>query len=256
MLNNPTPYPEINEILTLLLTRVKAVLGKQFTGMYLYGSLSSGDFDLTSSDIDFAIVTEDILPQKTIVKLESMHQEIWQSGLKWAAKLEGSYLPKDLMRRHNPNGPACPTVNEGSFFLDQRGSDWILQRHIIRECGIVVNGPAPKTLIDPVSPADIRQAILGLLDEWWFPMLSNPTWLRERGSEYHAYAVISMCRALHGIKHGIIASKPAAARWAQTEYNQWHMLIEKSIATQAGTHPGFADEALAFISFCYAKITT
>ena len=42
---NPTPYADVNAILGLLLARVERILGDQFTGMYLYGSLSSGDFD-------------------------------------------------------------------------------------------------------------------------------------------------------------------------------------------------------------------
>ena len=56
----PTPYPDVNEILDLLLARASAILGPQLVGMYLYGSLSSGDFDPASSDIDFVIVTEQL----------------------------------------------------------------------------------------------------------------------------------------------------------------------------------------------------
>ena len=172
--NFPTKYPEINKILELLLSSASRVLGSQLTGMYLYGSLSSGDFDLETSDIDFLIVTTSTLSNKTIAELESMHHQIWTSGLKWAAKLEESYIPKRDIRRHNPHSAPCPTVNEGKFYLDKRGSDWIIQRHVIREQGIVLAGPEPKTLIDPVSPEDIRRSVVGVLHEWWFPMLEDP----------------------------------------------------------------------------------
>ena len=246
----PTPYADVNEILNLLLTKTSAILGPQFVGMYLYGSLSSGDFDPGSSDIDFVVVTETNLAQDTISALKSMHAELWASGLKWAARLEGSYLPKSLIRRHDPHGPACATVNEGAFFLDQRGSDWIIQRHVIRECGVILRGPDPKSLIDPVSADDIRQAVHGVLQEWWFPMLENPAWLERHGSEYHAYAVINMCRALHALQHGTIVSKPAAAQWAQNKFGEpWRALIEKALVSQHGSLPGFLDEALSFIRF-------
>jgi hypothetical protein len=255
MVTQPTPYPGINKVLDLLLSGVKNILGKQLVGMYLYGSLSSGDFDPQSSDIDFVVVTEDVLPPETVSALEAMHKNIWASGLKWAAKLEGSYVPKGLIRRHDPHASPCPTVNEGEFFVDQRGSDWISQRHVMRECGVTVYGPDPKTLIDPVSPDDIRQAILGVLQEWWFPMLANPDWLRRHGSVYHAFAVITMCRALHAFKHGAIVSKPAAAKWAQAEFGaQWEALIEKALASQHGGGPGFLGEALEFIRFTKEQI--
>lgn len=255
MVAQPTPYPDVNEILNLLLTQATAILEPQLVGMYLYGSLSSGDFNPASSDIDFAIVTETALEPGVISTLQKMHTEIWASGLKWAAKLEGSYVPKNLIRRHDPAGPPCPSVNEGAFFVDRLGSDWIIQRHVIRECGVIISGPDPKTLIDPVSKDEIQQAVLGVLDEWWFPMLENPAWLSEHGSVYHAYAVISLCRALHALRHGIIVSKPMAAKWAQSEFgSQWSALIEKALTAQAGNQPGFLDESLNFLRFTKAQV--
>ena len=89
-----TPHDDVNAILDILLKDVKEILDEQFIGMYLYGSLASGDFDPKSSDIDFVVVTKDILPDETISKLETLHKQIWSSGLKWAAKLEGAYVPK------------------------------------------------------------------------------------------------------------------------------------------------------------------
>ena len=255
MVTMPTLYPDVNEVLNLLLARANAVLGSQLIGMYLYGSLSSGDFDPASSDIDFVIVTETSLAQETIFELEKMHAKIRASGLKWAAKLEGSYIPKSLIRRQDPLGQPCPTITEGAFFIDRRGSDWIIQRHVIREYGVILSGPDPKTLIDPVSSDEIRQAVHSVLDEWWFPMLENPAWLSEHGSEYHAFAVISMCRALHALRHGIIVSKPVAAKWAQNEFgSQWSSLIEKALVSQVGNKTGFLGETLNFLRFTKERI--
>jgi predicted nucleotidyltransferase len=70
---SPTPYPDVNEILELLLASVRDVLRDQFVGMYLYGSLSSGDFEPAASDIDFLVVTKAMLPEETIAALEAMH---------------------------------------------------------------------------------------------------------------------------------------------------------------------------------------
>jgi hypothetical protein len=231
--NRPTKYPEINKILDSLLQSSSQILGNQLVGMYLYGSLSSGDFDLETSDIDFLVVTTSTLPDKTIAELEAMHHRIWNSGLKLAGKLEGSYIPKREIKRHDPRNGPCPTVNEGRFYLDRPGSDWIIQRHIVREQGVILAGPDPKTLIDPVSAADLRRAVKGVLYEWWFPMLEDPTWLREHGSEYHAYAILTMCRALYTLENGAIVSKLAAAHWVQGKLgDEWSKVIDQAIIAQ------------------------
>jgi predicted nucleotidyltransferase len=247
----PTPYPDVNEVLLLLLTNVKEILKDQFVGMYLYGSLSTGDFNPETSDIDFLFVTSETLSEETISELEAMHKETWATSLKRAGKLEGAYIPRELIRRHNLGGPACPTVNEGQFYVAPLGSDWIIQRHVVREYGVVIGGPDPKTLIDFVSPDEIRGAVLAVLQEWWFPMLDDPSWLRQHDSAYHAFAVITMCRVLHALEHGTIVSKPQAVQWARRRlHDPWTQLIDKAIA--ASQHEGqddFLDEALDFIRF-------
>jgi len=248
----PTSSPDVNEVLNLLLAKVREILGGQFVGMYLYGSLASGDFDPESSDIDFLVVTADKLPEETISKLEGMHDHLWATGLKWASKLEGAYVPRQLIRRHHPNGPPCPTVNEGRFYMAGLGSDWIIQRHIVRESGAVLAGPEPKTLIDPVTPEEIRGAVLGVLQEWWFPMLDDPAWLSEHGTEYHAFAILTMCRALYALEHGTVVSKQAAAKWAQTRLgNRWARIIEQSIPAQkpGSGQADLLNEALELIRY-------
>ena len=210
----PSIFPDVNEVLHLLHTNAKEILGDQFVGMYLYGSLSSGDFNPKTSDIDFLFITKSTLSDETVSKLEAMHKQTWATSLKRAGELEGSYVPKDLIRKHDPNGAPCPMVNEGKFFVDKRGSDWIIQRHVVREYGVTIEGPDPKTLIDFVTPEDIRGAVMGSLTEWWFPMLDDPSWLRDNEAGYRAYAVITMCRVLHALETGTITSKPKATQWA------------------------------------------
>ena len=245
-----TPYPDVNEVLNLLLLNVKEILKAQFVGIYLYGSLSSGDFNPETSDVDFLAVTAESLSGARIAQLKSMHDHLWSSGLKQAERLEGAYVPKELIRRHDSNGKPCPTINEGKFYVASLGSDWIIQRHVVREYGIVLEGPDPKTLIEFVSADEIREAVRGILNEWWFPMLDDPSWLRQHQSNYHGYTVITMCRALHALWHGTIVSKPVAVRWAEENLgSQWHRLIEQAVASQSGKYSEFYQETLEFIDF-------
>jgi hypothetical protein len=209
----PTSYPDVNVTLDALQASAQAILGANFVGMYLYGSLASGDFDPERSDIDFVIVTKGLISNETIAGLEAMHTRTYASGLKWARKLEGAYIPQSDIRSYEPDHAPCPFLNEGRFYLAGLGSDWVIQRHVLREQGVTVAGPEIRRLIDPVRPTGLRQAVLAVLREWWAPILQNPALVRD--GEYQAYAVLTMCRSLYTLEHGTISSKPVSARWAQ-----------------------------------------
>ena len=248
MINHLTPYPEVNAVLSDLLERVQAILEERFVGLYLYGSLASGDFNLHQSDIDFIVVTTHELPEATINELETMHKELAGSGSKWAQKLEGVYIPEGFLPCYNPADPPIPTLNEGQFYLGRQGSDWVIQRNILREQGVVIAGPPLQDMIEPVSPDDLRAAVLAILHEWWQPMLSDPARLEAPG--YQPYAVLSMCRTLYTLEHGDIASKGDSARWATTKLGQeWAGLIGRALAWQRGHETEGIERTLDFIRF-------
>ena len=194
------------------------------------------------------VVTDTDLSDELVRGLEALHVRLWNSGLKWAVKLEGAYVPQHTLRRYNPDSAPCPTINEGRFYLDQQGSDWIIQRYILREYGAAVCGPSLKSSIDPVTPDDLRRAVSGVLREWWQPMLANPGWIRNR--EYEAYATLTMCRALHALEYGDIVSKRAAARWAQQTLDEkWSHLIDRALAWPQEPQPESLNETLELIRF-------
>jgi hypothetical protein len=246
IMTNPSPYPDVNAVLHLLLARVQAALGDHFVGMYLHGSLASGDFDPQRSDIDFVVVTADALPDALIPALAALHARLIDSRLSWAAKLEGTYFPQQALRHYAPSDALFPSLNEGSFYMGGHGSDWVIQSHILREHGIVLAGPAPRSLIDPVAPDDLRRATRELLREWWAPMLHDST--RLQSAEYQAYAVLTMCRALYTLATGAVASKPVAARWAQAALGARRAaLIERALAWRPGMPLDVLDETLDLI---------
>lgn len=248
-LTPPTLDPDIESLLQRLLSEAQAVLGDHFAGMYVHGSVASGDFTPGRSDIDFVVVTTAELPAELLPALEAMHARLTASGLKWATHLEGSYIPEQALRCYDPAHNHHPALRvDGTFAVDGHGNDWIVQRYLIREKGLVLAGPEPKTLIDPIHPDDLRQAVLGTLQEWWAPQLQEP--FRLYGREYQAYATLTMCRILYTLRHGDIASKAAAARWAQaTLEEQWTDLIDRALAWPHEPQPDSLAETLDFIRY-------
>ncbi len=257
---NPTPYPDVNATLAELLSGAQAVLGSRFIGMYLYGSLAGGDFNPESSDIDFVVVTNSDtstgsahrLPDETVAALRALHTRLAESGLKWAQKFEGAYVPQRVLRRHQPGAAPCPQINEGNFYLDALGDDWVIQRDVLYRQGVTLAGPPPQTLIDPVTPDELSQAVVGLFHSWWEPMLDDPSWLQR--DDYRAYAVLSMCRVLYTLQFGLIASKPVSARWAQQVIRQHAELIQQALQWTGGTRFNYLDETLALMRYTRAEI--
>lgn len=247
-MNAPTPYRDVNAVLQLLLTGVDSVLTGRLAGVYLHGSLASGGFDPARSDVDFLVVTEGRPPEGVLSSLAAMHRNIAASGLKWASKLEGSYIPRDALRRYDPKNTIHPALRvDGSFGMDGHGSDWIIQRHIIHEKGIVLLGPPARELIDPVSSDQLRGAVRGILREWWSPPFPSPG--RFESEEYRAYVVLTMCRALYTLHYGTVSSKPVAARWAQQTIGEpWAGLIECALLWTP-CQPLLKDETFSFIQY-------
>ncbi|HEX7976401.1 MAG TPA: aminoglycoside adenylyltransferase domain-containing protein [Anaerolineales bacterium] len=249
----PTPYPDVNAILDQVLAGVQAILGDQFTGMVLYGSLALGDFDPLKSDIDFVVITSGELPGELLDELKTMHLQIASGSSKWAAELEGSYIPQQALRRYDPASAWHPHIDRGSGVLKvmQHHSDWIIQRYSLREYGVVLAGPDPKTLIDPIEPADLRQAVLDT--RWWWEQQVQDT-RQVASSGYQAYTILTMCRMLYTLEYGTIVSKPKAARWArQSLGGRWEVLIDRALDWQPGAPMDRLAETLDLIRFTLSR---
>jgi len=224
----PTPYPDVNVFLKLLVSNMQSILGDHFIGLYLGGSLAVGDFNPQRSDIDFVAVTLDDLPPERVAALQAMHIRLWAIAIPWGRRLDGSYVPQHVFRRWTADHPPCPFVEGDGFTVTQQGSA-VIQRHIIHRYGVAVAGPRPEEILDSVSAEELRGALHEILERWWRPLLDEPAWVRQ--SEMQPFAILTMCRTLYTLEHGVIASKPVAARWCkQAIGRQWTELIDWALA--------------------------
>ena len=242
-----TGHPDVDAVLAQLLADVRGALGPQLVGVYLDGSLATRDFAEASSDIDVLVVTEDVLSDEAVAALATMHVRIATGTSRWARELEVSYIPRRALRRFDPDDNCHPCIERGSgrLTVETHDRDWVIHRHVVREHGVALAGPDPRTLIDPVGAGDLRDAVVSLLHGWWRPA----TTCRRRLDHpfYRSYAVLTMCRMRYTLQHGVVVSKPLAARWAQAALDAtWTPLIQAALAWSSDIVPDLA-ETLRFI---------
>ena len=115
--------------------------------------------------------------------------------------------------------------NGETLHMMTHASDWIIQRHLLRERGVVIIGPSLKTLIAPISPDEIRQAIIEVLPLWVKPIVEDPTQIKSRG--YQSFIVLSLCRMLYTLQYGTIVSKRVAALWGQDTLGEQRISLIK-----------------------------
>lgn len=250
---HPTPYADVNALLDRLLAMQREALGPRFVGLYLFGSLSWGDFDPASSDVDFLTVTKGALDADAVARLDRLHRELAASGLPRATKLEGSYFPRRALWRYDLARAVHPTIGvDWPFGLACHRENWIIERHIVRERGVVIAGPPPETLIDAVAPDQLREAVRAGLGAFWSRQLAEPDWLRPLN--YQAFAILTMCRALYTLRTGEVTSKLEAARWARRDLPApWPAAVARALATRADPRPGDLDATLDFIRYAIAS---
>ena len=248
----PTPYPDINQVLLTLLNNARTILDDYFTGMYLYGSLASGDFDLGRSDIDPLVVTSKELPDNLISDLKVMHRRLYESGSAWATKMTGAYIPLDALRKYNPTGPLCPLINRDEFLVASPEIDWVIHRHILYTSGVVITGPPLQSIIDPVCPEELKDAVLTLLRNNWTSLVHHTDIFL--GAGHQPFIVLTMCRALYTLKHGSVVSKRRSAEWATANLDKkWTELIEQAIAWHYGDIPGDIGQSQEFMRYIFRE---
>jgi Domain of unknown function (DUF4111)/Nucleotidyltransferase domain len=253
----PTPYPDLNEVLDDLVTSVGAILGDNFVGAYLQGSFALGDAD-EHSDVDFIVATERELSDAQVDALQAVHKRIYALESPWAQHLEGSYVPKDELRRVNARPAWWYLDNGATELVKDTHCNTAVVRWSLREKGVVLAGPDPKTLIDPVSPDELRSDVLIALREWADWLNSNNSFSR-RGQ---AVIVLSMCRILNTFESGVVATKREAGEWALGALTpEWTSLVQQALddredpwsKVREPADPETIKLTLAFVSYALEK---
>ena len=251
----PTNYPHIDMLLDTLLTRMQGVLGDKLIGLYLYGSLVTGDFDDHLSDIDLlAAIASELTPAEADAIIQ-MHAGIVRESAQWDNRIEVAYNTLHGLRMFKTERGNLGIISPGEpFHIVDAGDDWLVNWYFVQVYGVTLFGVPPTSIITPVSKREFLDAVKAHILAW-----------REYINDIdhrpgQAYAILTMCRGLYTVRHGEHVSKRKAAEWAIETFPEWATLITNALAWRLVPnepnvdHAATLEETRRFVQFAIGEM--
>lgn len=249
-----TPYPELDRLLREMLGHWREILGENLAGAYVQGSFALGGGD-RHSDCDWLVATRRELTADQVDALRTVHVGLPSRGVPWCEELEGSYAPVAEVASVAHAGRRWLFNDHGHTTLawddhcNRAYTRWILREH-----GITLWGPRPRSFM-PVVPAAAlrREAASSLLvletDLVGWIDIDSLAWGQR-------YAVATACRVLYTLETAEVATKHGALEWGLRSLEaRWHPLLAQVRDERArgwepdrAPGPGEAEDARAFLA--------
>jgi predicted nucleotidyltransferase len=250
-----TPHGDINSLLESLLSRMRHILQERLVGLYLHGSLTAGDFDPESSDIDLLAATSTDITDTEFDALRSMHLDFAHDNPGWEDRIDVAYLSVTALRTFRSKRSPIAIISAGEpFHMTEAGREWLMNWYAVREQSVALFGPPAEALIAPIT----REEFAACIRDYVVEVGDRTTELSDR--KHQAYAILTMCRALHLHRTGERASKKQAALWAQEELPQWSGLIQSALTWREASreqrvdHAATGAETIRFVNFVRDQI--
>jgi len=231
--------PSVRALISELTFGIPAVLGDGLVGLYLYGSMVTGDFDERISDIDLLAVTRVDLDADQLDRLDAAHGRIEQRYPAWVDRIEIAYLSTTALATFRQIRSPIAVISPGEpLHIKDAGGDWLINWYIVRTQALTLLGPPAHDVIEEITTDELRQAVRAQTQQWrqYVHSASHPG--------FQAYAILTACRGLYTYEHAVIVSKQRSAQWAKQRLPQWGQLIDQALRLRAlGGRVGEADHA-------------
>lgn len=174
-------------------------------GLYVAGSLATGDHIPGVSDLDLAALTDGPVDAARLARLSTLHRELDAgsgSGLDLGCVYVDAAELADRRREH-------PTWTHG--ILVHRILSGITRAELVRH-GFAVFGPAPREVFPMMSDDDVREAARAELTGYWNRAVRRPwIWLDPVIAEL---GLTSMARGRYALGSGDLLTKSQAVEQA------------------------------------------
>jgi predicted nucleotidyltransferase len=231
---------EMRALPDLLYKRVQAILGDHLVGFYLVGSLVTGDFDPLSSDVDLIALTAGVLTEAEVDQLEQMHLELIRDDPRLDNRIEVLYTPVGRLNGDQQDYNVAEISPGEPFHVKEIHHDqWTINWYVLREKGVTLFGPNPRTLVDPIAHEKIVRVVQDLSRD-------TPNWFEPSHLGGQGYVILTLCRGLRLVRTGDFVSKKQAAQWAAQQFPEWSDLILKTLVWRVVRHEPTEDAAALY----------
>jgi hypothetical protein len=173
----------------------------ELRGLYLYGSLTTGDFSPASSDIDLLAVTECRPDAAQLDRLTALHLDLARRGGAYA-RLNCLYVPDGTL--------ADPELLHVYWYGD-RFTRWQVKVMTMAELGHsgqALHGPWPPPGLPDVSTSEVREHVRAQLTGYWRRLTYRPRiWLQDRWVDF---ALITLARSAAVLRDDALITKSHA----------------------------------------------
>jgi hypothetical protein len=253
-----TPFPELNDLLSEFVGRVRSILDQNLVGVYLTGSFALGGGD-AASDCDFLVATNSRIGGEYENAIRQLHKEIPDWTGYWAYNLEGSYAPKAHLQTLTALGQPWLYVNRGremewSSHCNAEDVSWVL-----RERPLILEGADPHDFACDVPVRALQRTMRPQIENFLDDLLS---WTTFDLSWTQRYAVEASRRMLYTLERGEVILKQDALDWAATALAaEWRNLIDqvrrdRFVRWNEPPRPGSVGRALAFVEHVQNRART
>jgi predicted nucleotidyltransferase len=248
-------YPRVNALIEELSKRIQASMADKLRGLYIFGSLVAGDFDVEASDIDLLAIVESDIDSKALATLRAMHHEIVRRYPEWEDRVEVAYGSVDAIKSFKTHPSRIARISPGEP-LHYRAMDirWLMDWYQVQEQGATVFGPPPQQYIPYISAGEFIESLRNRLPCWRIDVRDART------VGHQSFIILSLCRSLYAIRHHQQISKVAAGEWASHEFPEWSQLIREASqwhgSSDKSDSPSTQAEAIGFVEFAIRQART
>lgn len=219
-----TSFPVLNGIIMEFVSQIKAILELKLVGVYLFGSLSLGDFNSKVSDIDLFVITSSEIDDKVFNQLKVMHHDFEKNHRNCKNKLEVYYVTLEDLKKLRNEDINIPYYR-GSLQKIKADRKSLIDLYLLYHHGINFYGPNIKDIMESISYNEYITGLQKSLENWIIDMRN----MSKSSFSYCSYTILTMCRSYYFYKVGKATSKIKAAKWAAPNLPEWSALIEKSL---------------------------
>lgn len=212
---------EPTQLLEELAAAVTAALGDDLLSLTVHGSYAAGDFEPDRSDLDLLAVLDAEPDRAMLERLRPLHERIAVEHPRWADRVEVDYLSLETLHTLAERPGPMIRISPGEpLHLFEATRHYLINIVSARQDGQTLRGLDVPSLV-PFVPKDSLFPVIREHVESW------PAWVQDaRGRPgAQAYAVLTLCRALHLLEIGHQSSKRQAGAWGTARLPEWAELI-------------------------------